>query len=122
MLTEADPRYYRYYQYFGEHLIPIFCTVYMIMVHDMWPRYRDIWISVGALALMAVPAIFLNDAFPGSDYMFLKLETPLLPENQLIRAAVFAVAVPAVFHLMWLIWNLMLKIEKKRSITSPDPG
>ncbi len=122
VLTEADPRYYRYYQYFGEHLIPIFCTVYMIMVHDMRPRYRDIWISVGALALMAVPAIFLNDAFPGSDYMFLKLETPLLPENQLIRAAVFAVAVPAVFHLMWLIWNLMLKIEKKRSITSPDPG
>ena len=32
VLDSADPSYFRYYQYFGEHLIPIFSTIYM-MIH-----------------------------------------------------------------------------------------
>ena len=109
VLDGADPSYFRYYQYFGEHLIPIFCTVYMMLVHRMRPRYRDVWITFGVLLLMIVPSIFLNEAYPGSDYLFLKLDVSLLPSNQYLRACVYAVAIIIVFHLMWFAWRLMLR-------------
>lgn len=111
VLDGANPRYFRYYQYFAEHLLPVFCTVYMILVHQMKPRYRDIWISIAVLGALAIPATALNNAFPGSDYMFFRLESPLLPESQLLRAGVFFVGISAVYHLMWLIWGMLLRIQ-----------
>lgn len=101
VLTDVGPSYFRYYQYFIEHLLPIYCTAYMMIVHGMRPRYRDIWISVIGVSLMLWPAFLLNDAFPGSDYLFLKLDTSLFPADQHIRAAVYAALLALVFHAMW---------------------
>ena len=112
VLDGADPSYYRYYQYFGEHLIPVFCTVYMMIVHQMKPRYKDIWIAVGVLLLMTIPAIRLNEAYPGSDYLFLKLKTSLFPSNQYLRVAVYTVLIVVIFHLMWLLWSWFIRKEK----------
>ena len=109
VLDGADPSYYRYYQYFGEHLIPVFCTVYMLIVHRMRPRYRDIWITLGVLLLMTIPAILLNEGYPGSDYLFLKLESSLFPSNQYLRACVYTVLIVVIFHLMWFLWRLLLR-------------
>ena len=111
VLTDVDPRHFRYYQYFGEHLIPIFCTAYMMMVHGLRPRYRDIWITMGVLLLTGVPAVLLNEAFPGSDYLFLRLDISLFPANQYIRLAIYAVLLTAIFHLMWLVsaWSAKRK-------------
>lgn len=114
VLTNVGPMHYRYYQYFGEHLIPIFGTVYMMMVHGMKPRYRDIWISMGMLSAMLIPSFYLNEAFPGSDYMFLRLDISFLPENQYIRAAIYFVSTAAVFHLLWLAWKMLLRMREKR--------
>lgn len=115
VLDGADPTYFRYYQYFGEHLLPIFGTVYMMIVHRMRPRYRDLWISVGVLAAMLVPSLMLNEAFPGSDYLFLKLKLPLLPDNQYLRAGVYAVLIVVIFHGMWFLWRLYLRGREKRT-------
>ena len=52
---------------------------------------------------MVIPAIKLNNAYPGSDYLFLKLETSLLPDNMYARAAIYTLIIAAVFHLMWLL-------------------
>lgn len=109
VLDGVDPGYYRYYQYFGEHLIPVFTTVYMIIVHRMYPRYRDIWISVAALAAMLIPSFILNERYPGSDYLFLKNESFPFPEGQYLRAAIYTVLIIVIFHLMWLLWQLITK-------------
>lgn len=105
VLDCADPSYFRYYQYFGEHLIPIFSTIYMMIVHNMKPRYLDIWITAGALAIMTPAAIKLNNAFPGSDYLFLNLDVSVFPDGQYTRAAFYTVLLLIIFHLMWLIWR-----------------
>ncbi len=115
VLDSADPSYFRYYQYFGEHLIPIFSTIYMMIVHKMRPRYRDIWFASGALAIMAPAAIKLNNAFPGSDYLFLKLDVSFFPVDQYARAAVFTVLLLIIFHLMWLIWRVLDRGSKQTS-------
>ncbi|MBQ9031509.1 MAG: YwaF family protein [Parasporobacterium sp.] len=109
VLVEAGPTYFRYYQYFGIHLIPLFCTVYMIVIHRMRPRYCDIWIAVAALAAMLIPSIWMNEKYPASDYMFLRLDIPLFPENQYLRAGIYTVLIIIVFHLMWLIWGRFLR-------------
>ncbi len=103
VLTDVDPSYYRYYQYFIEHLLPIYCTAYMMIVHGMRPRYRDIWVSLIGIGLMLVPAFLLNDAFPGSDYLFLKLDVSVFPASQYLRAALYAVLLALVFHAMWFV-------------------
>ena len=112
VLDGADPAYYRYYQYFGEHLIPIFGTIYMIVVHRMRPCYRDIWVTVGVLAVMLVPSFMLNEAFPGSDYMFLKLDISLFPDDQYLRGVIYTVLILCIFHLMWMVWKLFLRISE----------
>lgn len=125
VLTNVGPMHFRYYQYFGEHLIPIFGTVYMMTVHGMRPRYRDIWISVGVLSAMLIPSLLLNEAYPGSDYLFLKLELPLLPDNQYLRGGIYAVLITAVFHGMWLLWRLYLRGKEKRTrgkLEAKQPG
>ena len=112
VLNDVNPCYFRYYQYFGEHLIPIFATVYMMIVHDMRPRYKDIWYSILGIGMMVIPALKLNEAFPGSDYLFLKLDTALFPENQYVRACIYALLLALIFHAMWILW-VKLPSEKK---------
>ena len=115
VLIEANPAYFRYYQYFGEHLLPIFGTLYMIIVHRMRPRYRDIWIATGVLFVMLIPAIKMTEAYPPASYMFLRLSIPLLPENLYQRAAIFSILIIFIFHLMWFLWNAFLRgVERKK--------
>ncbi len=109
VLTDVDPSYFRYYQYFGEHLIPIFSTVYMMIVHRMRPRYKDLWITVFGVTLMLIPSFVLNTSFPGSDYLFLKLETNLFPKNQYLRAVIYGTLLTLIFHIMWLIYQTIRK-------------
>ena len=85
----------------------------MMIVHRMRPRYRDVWISIGVLAAMIVPSLRLNEAFPGSDYMFLKLEISFMPENQYLRAAVYFVLITIIFHLLWLVWQMFIRAREK---------
>ena len=113
VLTQEGPMHFRYYQYFGEHLIPIFATVYMIIVHKMKPRYKDIWITVAVLTVMVIPSLYLNEAFPGSDYMFLRLDIPFMPESQYLRLPIYYLLLILIFHLMWFVWKRFCMASKK---------
>ena len=122
VLTEAGPTYFRYYQYFGEHLLPIFGTLYMIIVHRMRPRYRDVWYASGTLFAVLLVAVKMTEAFPPASYMFLRLNMPLMPENLYLRAAVFTVLVILVFHLMWFLWKWLLQRIEKKQISPAAEG
>ena len=114
VLKTCGPAHFRYYQYWGEHLLPIAGTIYMMIVHRMRPRYRDLWISVGSLALLAIPCIIANEAIPGSNYMYLNLEVSFLPQNQYLRALIYFVLITLLFHLLWLVWKLVEKAIDNR--------
>jgi len=57
--------------------------------------------------LMLIPSIRLNEAFPGSDYLFLKLDTSLFPESQYMRALIYTGLIILIFHAMWFIWKFI---------------
>ena len=88
----------------------------MMIVHNMRPRYRDIWISIVLLCIMVIPSISLNNAFPGSDYLFLKLDISIFPVNQYYRALIYAGLLVVIFHLMLMMQRLIAKINMKEVI------
>ncbi|MBQ1819960.1 MAG: hypothetical protein II117_00005, partial [Clostridia bacterium] len=87
----------------------------------MRPRYRDIWVSMGAITLMLIPAFFLNEAFPGSDYLFLRLDMPVFPKNQYLRAGIYAVLLILVFHAMWFAYAALRKRSAKTTKENEQP-
>ncbi len=110
-ISDAGPAYFRYYQFFGAHLLPIFCTIYMMMVHKMKPRYKDIWISFAFLLVLLFPALKFNKEFTGFDYLFMRMDIPFIPSDLNARAVIYSVLVLAVFHIMWFVWSAF---DKKR--------
>ncbi len=70
--------------------------------YHMFTILANMFMGIG---LMLVPAYQLNESFPGSDYLFLKLDTSLFPANQYIRACIYAVLLILIFHAMWFLWK-----------------
>ena len=114
VITKTGPTYYRYYQFWLEHEIPIFMTYYMMFIHDKRPRYKDIWIAQGALTLLSIPCVIANKKIPGANFMYINGESQggavggnvaqLFPESQLIRYISFFVIVLILFHISYWIF------------------
>ena len=105
VISRTGPAYYRYYQFWMEHLLPIYGTLYMMIVHGKSPRYRHLWLSVGCLLLLAIHSYFANELIPEADYLYVRLNIPFLPEGQLFRMTVYLALIVLLFHGMWWILN-----------------
>lgn len=114
VIESCGPTYYRYYQFWGEHALPILATVYAIAVHKKKPRYRDLWVSYGLLCLLTVPATFANMAFPEANYLYLRLDIPFMPDSYPLRVVIYSVIILALFHLLYAGWVLVSKLIMKR--------
>ena len=120
VIAKTGPAYYRYYQFWIEHTLPILMTFYMMFVHGKRPRYRDIWTSYGFLVLLAIPAIYVNTKVKEANFLFLKVDTAgmggnvtsLFPDSQYFRFAAYSVVVILMFHIAWFI---MKKITTRKS-------
>ena len=104
VISRAGPRYFRYYQFWLEHALPIYGTLYMMIVHGKRPRYRHLWYAIGCLGLAAIPSYFANEAIPAANYLYVKLDIPFMPQNQLLRLLVYGVIITLLFHAMLFIW------------------
>ncbi|MBR3739884.1 MAG: YwaF family protein [Clostridia bacterium] len=113
VISLTCPGYYRYYQFWMEHLLPIYSTLYMMIVHGKRPRYRHLWLSIVCLALLAIPSYFANELIPDVDYLYVKLAIPFMPEGQLPRMMVYFVIIVLLFHGMWLILNTCAPKKKE---------
>ena len=115
VIMRTGPGYYRYYQFWLEHELPIFATFYMMYVHGKRPQYRHIWTTLGLLAVLAAFCAVANARIPGANFMYLAGNpengvagdnlSSLLPRSQPIRAAVYAAAAVVLFHLDYLLWK-----------------
>lgn len=104
VITRCGPAYFRYYQFWLEHLLPIYCTLYAMIVHKKRPKYRYLWISYFLMLLMAIPASIANLAFPEANYFYLKLDIPFLPESYFLRVIIYSIIIITAFHLLWFAW------------------
>ena len=120
VITYTGPTRFRYYQFWGEHLLGYIAVFYMIFVHRFRPNFKSFLRAYAAMIILAGIAIFANNVLgPGANYLFLAApeDTPslldFLPPNYGLRIAIMAAAVTLLFFLCYLPWLVKDKKQKK---------
>ena len=120
VISRTGPTYYRYYQFWVEHLLPIYCTFYAMIVHKKRPKYRYLWLSYSLMLLMTIPASIANLAIPEANYFYLKLDIPFLPKDYSLRVIIYSAIIIAAFHVLWFVWGGIDRLIKKKNAGEKD--
>ena len=75
VITTTGPTYYRYYQFWLEHVLPVIAVFYMTFVHEIRPRLRGIALSTGFMAVLATFALICNFNIENANYLYLATGT-----------------------------------------------
>ena len=119
VIVRTGPTYYRYYQFFLEHELPICSVFYMMFVHKLKPTYKGLYFVIGLLFILALLCIYVNNHIDGANYMYLAGYKEgvdagdniinYLPKNQYVRMLTLTVIVTTLFNLLYFVWS---KIDK----------
>lgn len=71
VITTAGPAYYRYYQYWLEHILPPLGVFYMTFVHGFRPTKKGIIPAVCFMGTLVVLALICNANIPEANYLYL---------------------------------------------------
>ena len=113
VIKNAGPRYYRYYQFWLEHILPIISVFYLMFVHNMKPEKKGIFYTFFVTIPLTIVALIANSRIEGARYLYLTLDIKILPENMILRAAILFALVLCIFYVMYLPFDK--KIKKKSS-------
>ena len=122
VIDSTGPAYYRYYQFWLEHILPMGGVFYMTFVHGFRATLPGVGLAVGGLGALAVPCIIANMKIPGVNYMYLATSTDgdsivnILPENIWVRLVLFAAVIGA---LLVALYFLSRYLDRKFSPSAP---
>lgn len=126
VITTAGPAYYRYYQYWLEHLLPPFSVFYMTFVHGFRPTKKGIIGAAGFMATLVVLALICNANIPGANYLYLAEGTTdgggsimdpirnLVGGSTAALVALLTVAVIGIFFLAYYVHKWILTLSEKQ--------
>ncbi len=121
VITYTGPTRFRYYQFWGEHLLGYVAIFYMMFVHGMRPTWKSFVKSYVSLGVLAAVAYMANSIIgPGANYLFMAKpeDTPsildFLPPNFALRLVIMVAIVTFLFVLAYLPW--LIKDRKKASL------
>lgn len=106
VIKYAGPAYARYYQFWIEHLVPVFAVFYMIFVHGFKPNFRKVYKPFILLACLATIAVILNTNIEGANFLYLAAGTDgdsianILPQNIWIRLVLYTGILVVLFTLI----------------------
>ena len=119
-LTYTGPTRFRYYQFWCEHTMIYIAVFYMIFVHGMRPTVRSALKSYAALWTMVAIAYFANTMVgEGANYLFMARPEAapsvldILPPNFLLRTAIMASVITALYVVAYIPWYLKDRRAKK---------
>lgn len=122
VIVTTGPAYYRYYQFWLEHILPIIAVFYMTFVHGSRAHFKGIFYAVGMLGVLAVFSIIANIKVPGTNYMYLATSTDgdsivnFLPENIWVRLALFSVVIFSLFIGIYYLSRFIDNKSKQRCL------
>jgi hypothetical integral membrane protein (TIGR02206 family) len=128
VITYAGPTYARYYQFWIEHLVPIFAVFYMMFVHGFRADYRKTYKPVAMLSVLCTLAIIANLNIENANFMYLAKGTAgdsianVLPENIWVRLALYVGILAVLFFLVSLpqiIPQIKAYRAKKKAVAIP---
>lgn len=114
VISYTGPTRFRFYQFWGEHLLAYLAVFFLIFVHGMRPNRRSIvragvlltllsFLAMGVNKMLGSPANYLFMAEPESTPSILDI----LPPVFIVRIIVMAAAVALLFFLSYLPWLLL---------------
>ena len=119
VIVMTGPRYYRYYQFFLEHEMPIYMVFYMIFVHKLRPKYKDLYLTILVLIAFAFLCIYVNNHVDGANFMYLAGYKEgavagdniinYLPKGQYMRMLCLTGITLILFNIHYYIWSLIFK-------------
>ncbi len=122
VISTTGPKYFRYYQFFGEHALPIYAVFYMMFIKGFKYNVKTVYKPLIFLVILAIISIILNNNIEGANYLYLATSTTgssianILPENMYLRLAIYAMVVLFVFALEFGIFKLSSYIVNKKRI------
>ena len=105
---QTGPTYARYYQFWLEHIVPVFGVFYMMFVHGFKPNYREVWKPFVYLGVLATFAIIANYSIEDANFMYLAAGTDgdsianMLPQSIPVRLVVYLAILLVLFTLLSL--------------------
>jgi len=118
VIVRTGPTYYRYYQFFLEHEMPIYAVFYMAFVHKMRPQYKDLYLTILVLTLFAFLCIYVNNRVPGANFMYLAGYQEgvtagdniinHLPKGQYTRMGLLAIISISLFNIHYYLWTKII--------------
>ena len=123
VIQRTGPLYYRYYQFWAEHLLPIYAVFYMMFVKEYKFEPKKSYKALIFLLILGLCCIYLNAKIPTATYMYLQGDdlgealTSLLPVNQFGRLGIYVAVVAFLFFIEFLVFYF---IRKRKSIKTED--
>ena len=111
VILYTGPTYYRYYQFWLEHILPIICVFYLMFVHGLKPDYKGILRTLYVIVPLTTLSVIANSKIPGAEYLYLTMKVPFLPDNQWIKIPILILITAILFHLMYFIFY---KIDNRK--------
>lgn len=112
VISNTGPSYFRYYQFWTEHLLPIIGVFYMSFVHGFRPKKYGLLFPVIFLSCLGIIAIQCNNHIPYASYFYLNSKYTnfsFLPKNKYALLAIMALI--ALFIIFPLIYKIFTKIK-----------
>ncbi len=115
VISTTGPCYYRYYQFWLEHLLPLYAVVYMTVVHGFVTTRKMMYKPILWIMLLGACSIPANLAYDNANYLYLAANTAgssianLLPANIWLRAVIYA----AIMLLCFILISFILPLLKR---------
>ncbi len=113
VILYTGPTYYRYYQFWLEHILPIVCVFYLMFVHGMKPDYKGIFRTLYVIVPLVILSVIANSKIPMANYLYLTMKVPFIPDNQWIKIPILILITAILFHLMYFIFY---KIDNRKKL------
>lgn len=120
VISRTGPLYFRYYQYWLEHLLPVYSVFYMMFIKGFKYDLKKCYKSFIFLFILGIICIYLNYQIPNATYMYLQGDalgeglSSILPENQFGRLAIYLGVCSILFGIEFLAFYLVSLFKRKR--------
>lgn len=120
VIVRTGPTYFRYYQFWFEHILPIYAVFYMMFIKGFKYDIKKVYKPLIFLLVLGLICIYFNYKIPNATYMYLQGDdlgetlTKLLPANQFGRLAVFLPVIMFIFGIHFLVFFFIRKSRSKK--------
>jgi len=102
VIYNTGPSYYRYYQYWLEHIMPIIAVFYMKFVYGYKPNYKGLLMAYSFLWFIAILSVIANNRIEHAVYLYLDVLSFLnLPQYVIIL--ILGIITFAVFNIEYFL-------------------